>query len=165
MSIDFCNDNDEEFGFDQENLLERLVSCTAKTLNCPYEVSVSVSIVSLDEIHELNKEYREIDRPTDVLSFPMNEYDKSGVFEGETFETSVTLDPDTDELMLGDIVLCADKVRSQAEEYGHSEEREYAFLVVHSLLHLFGFDHIDDEDRQIMEAKQNEILSYLNINR
>ena len=163
MSVDYVRESDIEFGFDEEELIERLVSATVKMLDCPYDVSVSVSVVGLDEIHRLNNEYREIDRPTDVLSFPMNEYDEPGVFEGDTFETSMSLDPDTDELLLGDIVLCADKVRFQAEEYGHSEEREYAFLIVHSLLHLCGFDHIEDADREIMEAKQTEILESVGI--
>ena len=165
MLIDYINDSDIEFGFDEEELIERLVSATVKMLECPYDVSVSVSVVGLDEIHRLNNEYREIDRPTDVLSFPMNEYDEPGVFEGDTFETSMSLDPDTDELLLGDIVLCADKVRFQAEEYGHSEEREYAFLIVHSLLHLCGFDHIEDVDRELMETRQAEILDHVGINR
>ncbi|MBR0118930.1 MAG: rRNA maturation RNase YbeY, partial [Eubacterium sp.] len=91
--------------------------------------------------------------------------DEPGVFEGDVFEGSMSSDPDTDELLLGDIVLCADKVRSQAEDYGHSEKREYTFLIVHSLLHLCGFDHIEDADREVMDAKQAEILDHVGISR
>ena len=165
MSIDYCNDSGVDFGFDEAGLLQTLVDATVEMMGCPYEVGVSVSVVNADEIHRLNREYREIDSETDVLSFPMNEFDEAGVFGGETFEASMTADPESGELMLGDIVLCADRVRSQAAEYGHSEKREYAFLVVHSLLHLCGFDHIADADRMIMEDKQRQVLDSLSIKR
>ena len=163
MTIDFENDSGVDFDFDEPGLLQTLVDATMGMLGCPYEVGVSVSVVTADEIHRLNREYREIDSETDVLSFPMNEYEKAGEFRGEVFEASMTIDPESGELMLGDIVLCADRVRSQATEYGHSEKREYAFLVVHSLLHLCGFDHIADADRMIMEEKQRTILESLSI--
>ncbi len=151
------------FDFNIDELNKSLLIQTMKTLNCPYEVSVDISIASEEEIRELNREHRGIDKVTDVLSFPMNEFDEPGVFSGASFEGSKTIDPDTDLLLLGDVVICASKVRSQAKEYGHTEKREFAFLVVHSLLHLSGFDHIDDSDRVIMEAKQREILDEVGI--
>lgn len=163
MSIDYCNDSDADFGFDEQELLQTLVGATMELLECPFEVAVSVSVVKKDEIHRLNREYREIDSETDVLSFPMNEFEEAGIFDGEAFDGSMTSDPENGELMLGDIVLCADRIRSQAAEYGHSEKREYAFLVVHSLLHLCGFDHIDDDERIVMEDKQRQILDSLSI--
>ena len=165
MSIDYLNESDITFGFDEESLVRRLLEQTLENLNCPYEASVNVSVVDEDEIRRLNLEFREIDRVTDVLSFPMNEFDAEGVFEGDVFEGSMEADPETGELLLGDVILCSGKVRAQAEEYGHSEEREFAFLVVHSLLHLCGYDHMEDSDRKVMEDKQSEILDQLNIKR
>lgn len=154
-----------EFDFDVDKLINEVHVQTMNTLGCPYKTSVDVSIVDEAEIHRLNKEYRDIDKSTDVLSFPMNEFDKAGTFTGNSFESSKTIDPETDELLLGDVIICADKVRFQAAEYGHSEKREFAFLLVHSLLHLSGYDHIDDADRLLMENKQKEILDKLGISR
>ncbi len=165
MYIDYTRDTELSFDFDEQALLEALVKETMGELGCPYDVEVSVSIVDEKEIKSINVEFREIDSVTDVLSFPMNEFDNPGRFEGDAFEASKTLDPDTGELMLGDIVLCAERVKSQASEYGHSEKREYAFLIVHSLLHLSGYDHIDDIERQNMENHQKSILDSLGISR
>ncbi len=165
MNIFYDNNTGFETDFASNDFVRELVEKTCEVLGCPYEVSVSVSVVDEDEIHRLNNEFRDIDRATDVLSFPMNEFDEAGVFDGDAFEASLTTDPDTDELMLGDVIICAQKVKAQAEEYGHSEKREFAFLVVHSLLHLCGFDHIEDSDRLVMESKQKEILDLLGINR
>ena len=163
MTIDYNKSTPIEFDFDESELLDTLVKGVMEKLGCPFEVSVSVSVVGEDEIRRINNEFREMDSATDVLSFPMNEFDEAGVFEGETFEASMTADPESEELMLGDIVLCADKVKAQAAEYGHSEKREYAFLIVHSLLHLCGFDHITDADRLLMEKRQREILESIGI--
>ena len=165
MTIDLENNTELSFSFDEKLLILQLVGLTMEEVGCPYEVSVSVSVVDAEEIQRLNREFREIDKETDVLSFPMNEFDEAGVFSGDAFEASMTVDPETDELMLGDVVLCADKVKQQADEYGHSEEREYAFLIVHSLLHLSGFDHIEEADRLLMEETQRRILDSAGINR
>ena len=151
---------DVSFDFNENELIKKLICATMEAMGCPYEVCVSVSVVGEDEIHELNLEHRGIDSGTDVLSFPMNEFDEEGIFNDE-----MEFDPDTDELMLGDVVLCADRVKQQAKEYGHSELREYAFLIVHSLLHLSGFDHEDDDERLRMEKRQSEILDGLGITR
>ena len=102
----------------------------------------------------MNLEQRGIDRPTDVLSFPMIEYDAPGDFSVIDEETGDAFTPETGELMLGDIVISKEKVLSQAEEYGHSPKREYAFLIAHSMLHLFGYDHMEEEERAEMEAHQ-----------
>ena len=163
MGLFLENTTDISFGFDERALVDKVLACTMDNLKCPYEVSVDVTVVDEAEIKRLNREFREIDSVTDVLSFPLNEFDTEGVFEGETFEASMETDPETGELMLGDVILCAQKVKSQAEEYGHSEEREFAFLVVHSLLHLCGYDHIEEADRERMEEKQSEILNELKI--
>ena len=165
MTIDYDNTTDTVFDFDEDELIIDIARVTMKQLACPYDIEVSVSVVDADTIHELNRETRQIDAETDVLSFPMNEFDTEGVFEGETFELSKSIDPDTGELVLGDVVLCADRVLSQADEYGHTVKREFAFLIVHSLLHLCGFDHMEDDERMIMEDRQREILDSMNIKR
>lgn len=99
-----------------------------------------------------------IDRPTDVLSFPMCDFETPGDFDGLEETPEEYFNPDTGELMLGDIVISVEKVKEQAEKFGHSETRELAFLVAHSMLHLSGYDHMEDEERLDMEEKQREIL-------
>ena len=117
-----------------------------------------IDIIADDEqIEKMNEEFRDIGRSTDVLSFPMIEYSSPAGFEG--FEDEIELfDPDTDELLLGDIVISMDHVYAQAEEYGHAPKRELAFLTAHSMLHLMGYDHMEDGEREVMENKQEEIL-------
>ena len=118
-----------------------------------------------DGIHEINKMYRQIDRPTDVLSFPMLSYEAAGDFSKLEDDYDDNFNPDTGEIMLGDIVISVDKVLEQAESYGHTPRREYAFLIVHSMLHLFGYDHMTPEEAAQMEAKQRQILEEMNITR
>ncbi len=110
----------------------------------------SVIFVTLEEIHELNKTYRGIDRPTDVISFALED---SNDFEVEGLR------------VLGDIYVCIDRMREQAIEYGHSEKRELSFLVCHGLLHLLGYDHMEKEEEKIMFGKQDKILERLGITR
>ena len=115
-----------------------------------------------EQIHEMNLEFREIDRPTDVLSFPMLDYEEAGNFDFLE-DCAEAFDPESGELVLGDIVISKEKVLAQAEEYGHSPRREYAFLIAHSVLHLCGYDHMEEEERLVMEQKQREILEKLEI--
>ena len=110
----------------------------------------------------MNREFRQIDRPTDVLSFPMVAYGKPGDFSA-LGQDEDNFNPDTGEAMLGDIVLNVEWVKEQARQYGHSEEREYAFLILHSMLHLLGYDHMTEEDAAQMEGKQREILNQMGI--
>ena len=129
--------------------------------------------VDEDAIRAINQEYRGIDKSTDVLSFPMIDYDKEfSLIRDRTNEMYDFIgdeidyyNPDTREVALGDIVLCVPKIYSQAKEYNHSILREYAFLITHSMLHLLGFDHMEDDERRIMEAKQTKILESLDITR
>lgn len=109
-------------------------------------------------IQEINREHRQIDAPTDVLSFPMVDYEAPSDFDHVEDAVEDYFNPETGELMLGDIVISVDKVEEQAEKYGHSQTRELAFLVAHSMLHLCGYDHMEEEERLLMEARQNEIL-------
>ena len=111
---------------------------------------VNIIFVGLEEIHEINKTYRNVDRPTDVISFALEDTEDVTVYE---------------ERVLGDIYICLDKVHEQAKEYGHTEIREMAFLIVHGLLHLLGYDHMIKEEEKIMFGLQEEILNEMGITR
>ena len=127
---------------------------------CNFTAQISVTIVDNEEIRTLNAQFRDKDVPTDVLSFPMLEFDEDGNVIDSDF------DFDEEEVVLGDIVISAERAMEQAKELGHSFLREMAFLTVHSMLHLLGYDHVDDpEGEKIMIEKQNEILNRLNITR
>lgn len=131
-------------------------------LGCPYEAEVSLLLTTNEEIHRMNLEFRDVDRPTDVLSFPMIDFAVPGNFDGLE-EREDCFDPETGELSLGDIVISKEKVLSQAEVYGHSVLREYAFLIVHSVLHLTGYDHMEPSECSVMEEQQRRIMEALNI--
>lgn len=157
MTITIENEYNETMPTEYKAIIEQVIEEACDYVDCPFETSVEVLLTDNDEIHEINLAQRNIDRATDVLSFPMNDYPAPGDFS--EIEEMGTFDPDTGELMLGDIVVSMDKVASQAKEFGHSKERELAFLVAHSMLHLFGFDHMEEEERLDMEKKQEEILA------
>ncbi len=165
MTINIEYETQKTVSFDYKALIEKVIGQALEYEQCPYEPEVNVVITDNDEIHMINKEYREIDAPTDVLSFPMIDYTVPSDFSKLEQEIESYFNPETGELMLGDIMISIDKVFEQAELYGHTVERELAFLVAHSMLHLCGYDHMDEEERKIMEAKQEEILTQLNINR
>ncbi len=162
MTIDISYETDIELKIPYEDIIRQMVMATLDYENCPYEAEVSVTVVDDIEIKEINKTYRNIDKATDVLSFPMYEYETIGDFENLN-DSAFNLE--SGELLLGDIVISAEKVVAQAKEYGHSEEREFAFLLVHSILHLLGYDHMEEEERLIMESKQKEILELNNYKR
>lgn len=127
---------------------------------CDFDAEISITFVDNDAIREINKEHRGIDKPTDVLSFPMLEFNEDGVAE------DAELDCDGELIMLGDIVISLERAREQSVEFGHSFKREVAFLTAHSMLHLLGYDHVDDaEGERSMILKQEEALSSLNITR
>ena len=113
---------------------------------------ISVTFVDLDEIHELNKQYRGVDKPTDVLSFP----------QFDDLEEEI---PEVCEICLGDVVICEQKAREQAEEFGHSFERERVYLFTHSVLHLLGYDHMEDDEKAEMREKEEEILKTIGLSR
>ena len=147
-----------------EALYHSAVDAVLDDLACPYEACVDLLLTDDARIRVINKDTRGIDVATDVLSFPMSEYEEPGAFQNLE-EQSDAFDPDSGELMLGDIVLSLDHVVSNAREYGHSNEREYAFLIVHSMLHLTGFDHIEEADRIRMDEAQERIMGRLGITR
>ena len=111
---------------------------------------ISVTFVDMDEIHELNKMHRGVDRPTDVLSFPQ-------------FEDVCEEAPEEGEICLGDVVICRDKAAEQAEEFGHSFEREILYLFVHSVLHLLGYDHMEDDEKAVMRVREEKIMEHIDV--
>ena len=165
MNILVENEAKGELDFDYEEIIKQVVEKIVSTENCPYDIEVNVLLTNNEEIHETNYNFRNIDRPTDLLSFPMVDYDYPADFSLVDESPEGYLNPETDELVLGDIMISVDKVYEQAEEYGHSRRREFAFLIAHSMLHLLGYDHIKDEDRMVMEAKQEAVLESLGITR
>lgn len=164
MTIEFEKEYDKDLGINYEEIADKVINAALDYEECPYEAEVSLTLVDNNRIHDINKEFRDIDRPTDVLSFPMVEYDDAGEFAFLEDEDDC-FNPETGELMLGDIIISLDKVEEHAIAYGHSFTREYAFLIAHSMLHLMGYDHMTDDDASIMEAKQRAILDNLNITR
>lgn len=165
MTLNFEEEVTVPFDFEYESLAKEVISFTLDHENFPYESEVNLTLTDNDGIHEINKMYRQIDRPTDILSFPMLSYEAAGDFSKLEDDYDDNFNPDTGEIMLGDIVISVDKVLEQAESYGHTPRREYAFLIVHSMLHLFGYDHMTPEEAVQMEAKQRQILEEMNITR
>ncbi len=165
MTITIEEETKIPFSFAYKELTERVINGALDFIECPYEAEVNVLFTDNDSIREINRENREIDAPTDVLSFPVGEYPVPGDFDSLEEEQPEVFHPDTGELMLGDIVISVERVLSQAEEYGHSQERELGFLLAHSVLHLCGFDHMEEDERLIMEEKQRQIMDALQIYR
>ena len=161
MTFYIENETDSDFGFDESELIRTVCLEAFSSEGAPTDsASVSVLITDSEGIRQLNRDYRNIDSPTDVLSFPNLPFDPEHINDFSMIEEDDpdVFDPETGELIYGEIMICASKVFSQAQEYGHSPEREFAFLTAHSLLHLTGYDHEDDGDREKMEAMQEEIL-------
>ena len=165
MTVTLERESEIPLPFSEQEIAEAVVSETLDYEDCPYEVQVNIILTNNEEIHQINLEHRGVDAPTDVLSFPMIEYAYPSDFTVLEAEGMDSFDPDTGELMLGDIVISVDKVIEQAEKYNHGVKREYAFLIAHSMLHLFGYDHMEELERETMEHKQAEILERLNITR
>ncbi len=140
------------------SLLMQTVTATLDYEQIDIPCFVSVSIVEPDEIQSLNSEHRGVDSVTDVLSFPVvNLIDGSGSDDaGDYYEGR---------LILGDVVLCAKRAEEQAEQFGHSIEREMCYLTCHSVLHLIGYDHEDDAEREIMRTKEEAVMDIMNLRR
>ena len=165
--IHYENEYNKEFSIDipVEELGELLLVETCRDQQCPFEVECNLLILAPEEMRILNRETRGIDKETDVLSYPNIDFEQPGNFSVVSMDDIILFSPDTGRLMLGDIVISYEKVLNQANEYGHSVKRELAFLIVHSLLHLMGYDHMEDDERERMEMIQNAILNTLNIKR
>ncbi|MBQ7425377.1 MAG: rRNA maturation RNase YbeY [Lachnospiraceae bacterium] len=159
------NETGADFGFDIEKTAMDVALEVLGSEECDYDVEIGLTITDDEGIRELNKSFRDIDAPTDVLSFPNVSYEEAGDFSVIESEKNDLFNPDTGRIMFGDIVINEMRVRSQAEEYGHSLLREFAFLVAHSMLHLCGYDHIEDAEAKVMEEKQRKVLDKLGISR
>lgn len=165
MTIHIEKETEVSFDFDEELLIKEVIEAALDYEECPYETEINVVLTNNEEIKVINKEYREIDAPTDVLSFPMVEFDEPSDFNHVEEEQEDCFHPDSGELMLGDIIVSVDKVISQAKEFGHSEKRELGFLIAHSMLHLCGYDHMEEEEREKMEERQRAILDLIHLTR
>ena len=165
MSFFLEEEVEVDFDFDYRQIAEKVINYCIEREKFPYEAEINLTLTDNEGIHIINKEYRDIDRATDVLSFPMLSYETPGDFSFLMEENDDDFNPDTGEAILGDIIISVDKVREQAEEYGHSELREFAFLITHSMLHLFGYDHMEPEEAKVMEDRQRQILDELSITR
>ena len=155
------NEQDKEkWTPETEELILSVINRALDYEECDFDAQISLTLVDNEAIREINNEHRGIDRATDVLSFPMLEFDENGDFVDECFEM------DGDFVVLGDIVISMERAREQSREFGHSFRRELAFLTAHSMLHLLGYDHVGDpEGERIMFKKQEEILKSLGITR
>ncbi|EEI86584.1 translation metalloprotein YbeY [Anaerococcus lactolyticus ATCC 51172] len=150
MNLLLANDTKNDLDLDLiRERAEKTIEEVLRVENFTENAEVSLSIVDMETIHRLNKEYREVDRPTDVLSFPMDEegYDNEG--------NSIFL--------LGDIVICLDVAENQAKDFGHSLEREMMYLICHSTLHLLGYDHIEEDDKLEMRSREKEVMKNLGV--
>ena len=154
--------NQKKFKVTKEmrDLVRSAVGTSLDFMEFGRDFEISVMFTDNEEIRILNKLHRNIDRETDVLSFPLFEYDE----EGYIIEDEMEVNPEGD-LLLGDIVISLEKAAEQAEEYGHSMDREVGFLTVHSMLHLFGYDHMTPEDETEMFGYQREILAQMGLKR
>jgi len=159
------NETSVTFDFNVKEILDAVMEQVLDMENCPYEAQVNLLITDNDGIWQYNKEYRQVDAPTDVLSFPMLFFETEGDFSMAKEAEADCFDPESGELMLGDIIISAPKVFEQAEKYGHSVKREFAFLTAHSMLHLCGYDHMEKEQARRMEEKQEQVLALLGITR
>ena len=164
VNIQYDCETDFALDLDCEKLAELVAQRVLEMEECPYDCQVNLVLTDEEGIHETNRQFRGIDAATDVLSFPMIPFETPADYqileEDESF-----FDLDTGELLLGDIMISAQRVAAQAEEYGHSKKREFCFLVAHSVLHLLGYDHMEPEEAEVMEAKQAAALESLGIRR
>ena len=151
MTLTFENEQDFDLGFDPEEVAAAVINGVLDQEACPYEAEVELILTDPENIRTMNREHRNIDRETDVLSFPMIE-DFNDIIEEE-------------EILLGDVVINMDRVKEQAEEFGHSLEREAVYLFVHSVCHLLGYDHMEEDDKIEMRAREEEIMTLLDLER
>lgn len=147
--------NEVESEANEEEIIIKVTKTVLELEGIKHDLDIYITLTNNEEIHKINKEYRDVDRPTDVLSFPMFERDEISKLREEKLD-------DVEEI-LGDIIISIPKVKEQAEEYGHSYERELAYLTTHGMLHLLGYDHMIDEEKTIMREHEEKVLEKLNI--
>ncbi len=159
------NETEKELPFSIDEIVEKVMGEVLDSEGCPYEAQVNVLLTDDQGIRQYNREHRQIDAPTDVLSFPNLDFETPADFSMLEEHMADYFDPESDELLLGDIIVSVDKVYEQAECYGHCLEREFAFLIAHSMLHLCGYDHMEADEAVVMEDKQEAVLQKLGITR
>lgn len=160
---DELNKIDEDIIKEYENVFKIIIK-RELSVDSEYEpIEVSLSIVTEDEIREINREYRGIDKETDVLSFP--QYDGIKTIESDLEELKLVAGSEKIPIFLGDVVICYEVAKKQSIEYGNTIKRELVYLFVHSILHLLGYDHIEDDDKKIMRGREEEIMSEIGIER
>ncbi len=161
MKISYLNQQDKhKLTKELKDLIKAAAAATLQYMDFRKDVEISVMLTDNEGIQALNALHRNIDRPTDVLSFPMFDYNENGEIMEDYAEFN-----EMGDLCLGDIVISLERAKEQAEEYGHSFIREVTFLTVHSMLHLLGYDHMTPEDEEEMFGYQNEILEEMGISR
>ena len=149
---------DLEENNEYKKIVKRVVEqCFKEEKLIDSKLYISITLTTPEHIHEINKQYRDVDKETDVLSFPM--------FEKNELDNKIRNQDFEHEDVLGDIVISIEKVKGQAEEYGHSFEREFSYMIVHGFYHLMGYDHIEEKDKIIMRPKEEAILNKLGIRR
>jgi len=149
--------NQVEKESNEEEIIQKVVKTVLELEKIQHDVNVYITLTNNEEIHQINKEYRDVDRPTDVLSFPM--------YEREEIEKLREEKKDEIEEILGDIIISIPKIKEQAKEYGHSYERELAYLTTHGMLHLLGYDHMIEEEKVVMREHEEAVLEKLKISR
>ena len=160
MTLTFENEQDFDLGFDPEEVAAAVINGVLDQEACPYEAEVELILTDPENIRTMNREHRNIDRETDVLSFPMYEFVNGAPQE------RLEREPDSGRVMLGDMVLCYTRACEQAEQFGHSPARECGYLTTHSVLHLLGYDHErNDEDTRLMRSKEEDNLVFLGLTR
>jgi len=152
VKIYYENSQDKiEISADLEQQLQRGLQVVADLHQLSAQTEVSITMVTDEEIHQLNRNYRKVDRPTDVLSFALDEGDEPELVDGP------------EEHLLGDIIISAETAERQGQEFGHGLEREIVYLAVHGLLHLLGYDHMVEEDKVVMRAKEEEVMGLIGL--
>lgn len=152
-------DTDPIEGIDLEDIVKKCAEKAFELENVGFDTEISVTLTDNEEIRRINAEYRNVDRETDVLSFPQFDFETPSLFD----EDELFLDEGA--VMLGDIVLSKNKIYEQAEEYGHGTLRETAYLTVHSLMHLLGYDHMEDGEKAVMRRHEEAVLDALGYTR
>ena len=165
MTIFVENETDYIFPFDPIETASLVAGEVLEEENCPYETEINILITDNEGIRMYNREYRNIDRETDVLSFPNVPFELPSDFSVAEEMEADCFQPDSGELILGDIILSCDRILEQAESFGHSIRREYAFLIAHSMLPLCGYDHMEPDEASVIEEKQKHVLDRLGITR
>jgi len=149
---------DLEEKIDYDNIVKKVVEqCFKEEKLENSKLYISIILTTPEHIHQINKQYRNIDKETDVLSFPM--------FEKEELDEKIEKQNFEHEDVLGDIIISIERVEEQAKEYGHSFEREFSYMIVHGFYHLMGYDHIEEKDKIIMRPKEENVLTKLGIRR